>query len=167
MNPVVIANFVSLIGCIMMVLTGFIKKKEHILLTQCFQFGFLGAGNLILGAYAGFVSGVISIIRNLAAARFPINTPMKLGFIAVQVLLSIGAVQKSPLEWLPIFSGFLFTWFIDAKSVTVLKIAIIAAQAMWLIYDFTYQNYVTMTCDLFTILSNLAGIWMVRKQVKA
>lgn len=167
MNTILIANFVSLVGCVLMVCVGFLRKKKQILAVQCVQFGFLAAGNLILGAFSGFISGVVSIVRNLVVTRFHCTVPMKLAFIGVQMALSARAVLGSPIEWLPVASGFLFTWFIDAKSEITLKWAIIAAQAMWMVYDFAYQNYVAMTFDIFTMLSNLVGIQMIRKSAKA
>lgn len=166
MNPLILGNVVSLIGCVLMVITGFLRSKRQILTVQCFQFGFLGAANLIMGAYSGAVSGVISIIRNLVFSKKESSTPLKLVFIGLQLILSLKSILSSPLEWLPLLSGVLFTWVVDAKSERTLKIAIMAAQAMWFIYDLNYQNYVAMTFDALTVLSNIIGIWMLNKKTK-
>ena len=42
MNTVILGNLISLAGCLLMVLIGFLRKKSHILTAQCFQFGLLG-----------------------------------------------------------------------------------------------------------------------------
>lgn len=163
MNLVILGNIVSFIGCLLMVSIGFIRKKERILGVQCLQFGIMGVSNLLLGAISGTISNVVSIVRNLVFTRLTVTTPLKLIFIALQVLLSAGALRESALEWLPVFAAGIFTWFLDVKSEVTLKIVIIATSAMWAVYDFCHQNFVAMVFDLLTIGSNLVGIWMIHK----
>jgi len=161
MNIVVIANMISMVGCILMVGVGFLQKKRQILLVQCVQFAFLAAANLLLGAMTGFISGVISIVRNLIFARRENTGMLKIGFIVVQVVLSLTVGIHSFIDWFPIISTVLFTWFLDTKSEVRLKLVMIAAQSLWLIYDFVYLNYVTCAFDALTILSNFIGICML------
>ena len=164
MNTVILGNFISLLGCLVMVLIGFLQKKKHILAAQCFQFGLLGLANLILGATSGFVSGVVGIVRNLYFSSRKSTTTLKILFIAVQVLLSLPFVGNGLVDWLPVFAAVLFTWFIDSRSEIVIKLSIILAQVFWMIFDLYYHNFTAMAFDIFTILSNLAGILMIKKQ---
>ena len=160
----VLGNVASLVGCVIMVAIGFLKKKEHILAAQCVQFGFLGMGNLALGAISGFISGVVSIIRNLVFFRAKSTVWLKLLFIAIQVALTLAFGMGSWMDWLPVLAGVLFTWFVDAKRAATFKLAIIAAQSMWLVYDLYYRNYVASAFDVMTMISNLIGFFMVRNQ---
>lgn len=161
-NPIIIGNCVSLIGCILMVLAGFIRKKKSILAVQCFQFGFLGTANLILGGVSGFISGIVSILRNLAFFNGRKSIILKIFFTALQIVLSLGHLN-SLIEWFPIFSAAIYTWFLDTDKTVYLKLSIIAAQVLWLIYDLIYMNYTAAFFDAFTILSNFIGILMVKK----
>jgi lipid-A-disaccharide synthase-like uncharacterized protein len=52
MNVLLIGNAVSMIGCLIMVLIGFLKKNHQVLIAQSVQCLFMGAGNLILGGNA-------------------------------------------------------------------------------------------------------------------
>ncbi len=156
-------NVVSMVGCVLMVAIGFVRKKERVIALQCFQFGFLAAGNLILGAVSGFISGVVSILRNLIFPRVQGGTGMKLAFIAAQLVLTILAGWSGPISMLPLIAGILFTWFIDTKSDIQLKAVIIAAQVLWAFYDFYYRNFVAFSFDVLTILSNLMGIYVLKK----
>ena len=167
MNLVILGNLISLVGCLLMVAIGFIRRKEHILAAQCLQFGLMGLGNLVLGAVSGTISNIVGILRNLVFARWKSSLPLKIFFIAVQVLLSISALQSSALEWLPLLATAIFTWFLDTRSEITLKIVIIATLAMWLVYDFCHLNYVAMTFDALSILSNSVGIWMLKKPQKS
>ncbi len=157
-------NLMSMIGCVLMVLIGFVRKKERVLRLQCFQFGFLAAGNLILGAVSGFISGVISILRNLIFPKVKNVLGMKLVFVALQVVLTVLAGWAGPISLLPLAAGLLFTWFIDTKSDAQLKAVIIAAQVLWAVYDFHYRNFVAFTFDILTIISNAAAIWLLWKE---
>lgn len=163
MNLLLIGNAVSFIGCLIMVGIGLLKKKSHILIAQSIQCLFMGAGNLLLGGVSGFIANIVTIIRNLVFARFPITTTLKIVFIAAQVLLSLGSLGDGWVCWLPILAAAVFTWALDTKSEAKLKLVIISTQVMWLIYDIYYHNYVATTFDVLTMCSNLIGFFMVRK----
>ena len=158
------ANLISFAGCILMVLTGFIKKKENILWVQCVQFIFMGIAHLLLGAVSGLVCCVVSIARNIAFAKLPSNFWMKAGFILVQIVLTFSAASFAAIELLPILAAVVFTWFLDIKNPVYFKIVLICAQLMWLVYDFFYGNVVAGVFDVLTILSNLGGIWLIMKK---
>ena len=166
MNIILIGNLISLVGCLLMVAIGFIRKKEHILAVQCLQFGMMGMGNLVLGAVSGTISNAVGILRNLVFSRWKSSVALKTGFIAVQALLSVKAILSSPLEWLPLLATAILTWFLDTKSEVTLKLVIIVTLVLWLVYDFCHMNYVAMTFDALTILSNFTGILMLRRQSK-
>lgn len=166
MNTLLLGNLLSMLGCSLMVLGGFIKKKNKILYVQVFQFALQAGANLVLGAINGAVCGGVSIVRNLVFSKVKASVPLKLVFIAVQFVLSIKALENGMIEWIPIISGALFTCFLDAKAET-LKKAIIVSQLMWLVYDAFYQNYVGACFDFMTMCSNFAGIIMINKATKA
>ena len=164
MNLLVIGNGVSMIGCLIMVGIGLLKKKSQILLAQSVQCAFMGLGNLLLGGVSGFISNIVSILRNLVFAKHNVTTALKLFFIALQVLLSLKALGDGLICWLPILAAAVFTWFLDTKKESTLKIVIISTQIMWLIYDSYYRKYVASTFDVLTMGSNLIGFFMVRKK---
>lgn len=164
MNTFVVGNAVSMIGCLIMVAIGLLKKKSHILIAQSVQCCFMGFGNLILGGVSGFICNIVTIIRNLVFVKFPVTTRLKVFFIGLQLLLSAGSLSGNLVTWLPLISAALFTWFLDTKSTAKLKLVILATQVMWLIYDLYYRNYVAAAFDVMTMASNLVGFFMVRKK---
>lgn len=155
-----------MLGCTMMVGVGFIKKKSKILLVQIFQFVLQGLSNLVLGAINGFVCGVVSVVRNIVFSRVKVSVPLKIIFILVQFVLSIGALKNGLIEMIPIVSGAIFTWFLDTKHETTLKKAIIFSQVLWLVYDVNFRNYVGACFDFLTICSNAIGIYMLMKDMQ-
>ena len=162
MPIVLIGNIISLLGCTLMVLIGFIKEKRKILYTQCVQFTLQGAANLILGGTSGFIANVVSIARNICFTKWKCTLWLKIGFIILQILLSLSSLMnEGALALMPIAAAVLFTWFIDTKSEVTLKIVIISTQIFWLVYDFIHLNYVAVCFDCFTMVSNIIGIFMI------
>lgn len=163
MNAFLIGNAISMIGCLIMVGIGFLKKKTHILLAQSVQCCFMGFGNLILGGVSGFICNLVTILRNLVCVRFPVTTKLKIFFIALQLLLSLGSLSVGIIGWLPIIAAGLFTWFLDTQSAVKLKLVILTTQVLWLIYDLYYRNYVAAAFDVMTMISNVIGLSMILK----
>ena len=162
LNIIVIGNVISFAGAMLMVAVGFLKTRKSILLTQCAMFSLMGTANIILGGMTGAVSSLVSIIRNLFCMKGPLSVPVKLFIIAIQVMLSIRVNTLGWIGWLPIISACFYTWMIDVKDETSLKLVLIAAQSMWFVYDLTIHNYVGFTFDILTILSNMYGIFSLR-----
>ena len=166
MNPLLIGNAVSMIGCLIMVAIGFLKKKSHILIAQSVQCLFMGVGNLTLGGVSGFICNVVTIIRNLVFLKFRNTTFLKIFFILLQLVLSFSSFTAGLISWLPLIAAALFTWFMDTKSEVKLKIVILCTQVMWLTYDLYYLNYVASAFDVMTFISNCIGLSMILKKNK-
>ena len=164
MNLLLIGNAISMVGCLIMVFIGFLKKKNHILVAQCAQCMFMGVGNLVLGGISGFVCNIVTILRNIVFLRFRNTNLMKITFILLQFVLSIGTLSTGWISWLPIVSAALFTWCMDTKSEVRLKIVILCTQVMWLTYDLYYLNYVASAFDVMTMISNLIGLYLICKK---
>ena len=163
MNTFILGNAVSMVGCLIMVAIGLLKKKSHILIAQSVQCGFMGFGNLILGGVSGFICNIVTILRNLVFVKYPVTTRLKIIFIVLQLALSAGSLSANLVTWLPLIAASLFTWFLDTTSAAKLKVVILCTQVMWLIYDLYYRNYVAAAFDVMTMISNIIGFFMVRK----
>ena len=161
MNFLFIGNAVSMIGCLIMVLIGLLKQKSHILIAQSVQCLFMGAGNLILGGVSGFISNIVTIIRNLVFLKFRNTAALKVFFILLQLILSLGSLTDGFISWLPLIAAALFTWCMDTRSPAKLKICILCTQVMWLAYDLYYRNFVASAFDVMTFISNVIGLYMV------
>ena len=150
----ILGNALSLIGCAMMVAIGFVKKKEKILRYQCVQFGFMAAGNLVLGGMSGTIANVVGIFRNLAFAKNKGGWGLKARFILIQLVISFVCWIPDAFELLPIVATVIFVLFLDTKSDVLFKAINILAMAMWVVYDFSNRNYVAFIFDILTIVSS-------------
>lgn len=163
MNRIILGNLLSLLGAVLMVGVGLLKKRKQILLVQCVQFGIMGVANLILGGITGALSGVVNIVRNIICLKYELTVPLKLTFIAALLVLCLCANTAGWLGVFPILSACIYTWFLDVKKERTLKVVIIVASFLWTLYDFSIQNYVSFVFNIFTILSNGIGIILIGK----
>lgn len=156
-----LGNLISLVGCTMMILIGFIKKKEHILVAQCAQFSLQSVGNLVLGSVSGSLSCVIGVIRILVFQRVRVTAALKIGFLALQAALTFFAGASTVIQWIPFFSMVLYTWYLDTDNAILFKLVNLLGVMMWAVHDIHYRNYVAFSFDLMTVVSTVIGILLI------
>ena len=161
---ILLGNCLSLLGCCVMVAIGLVKRKEKILLCKYVQYGFMGLGNLALGAVSGTVANLVGIVRNLVFTRTSGGTGLKILFIAIQVGLTALNWNGRGVEALPILAAVLFVCFLDTKSDVRFKLADMGCMVLWGAYDLTYRNYVAFTCDILTIASSALALYALMKE---
>lgn len=166
MSRILIGNIISLTGALIMVALGFVKKKKQILAMQCVQNVLMGTGNWVLGGYSAVPVNVLTIVRNLVSFKRPFTLKYKIIFIAAQLILNIFVNNLGLIGWCPVIAGCIFTWFLDTKNEQVLKAWIIVAQIMWAFFDITVLNYTSFVFDILAVVSNSAGIIMLRRSAK-
>lgn len=166
MNPLIIGNIISFAGALTMVLIGLIKNKNKILIAQCGQFTLFGTANIILGGPTGAISNAISILRNLISIKFNFNVWLKTVFIIIEVGLGAWFNNLGLIGWFPIISTVMFTLFLDHKNVIVIKLVIILSEVLWMIYDFSIQNYASIFFDFLCMVTTSFSIIQIKKANK-
>ncbi len=164
---VLAANIISIISCTMMVLIGLIKNKNKILVAQCVQFTLMGVSHYLLGGMGGVIATVVSILRNLVFFKCKPSVPLKILFVVLSVVLSLGTVTLNPVTWLPILATSIFTWVIDSEDIIKFKNVMILTVCMWLVYDAVHLNFISAAFDAFTVVSTGYSIWQIKKEKKA
>lgn len=167
MENIILGNIVSLMGCTVMVLIGFIKNKDRYIVMQTLQFLLNALSHFLLGGFGGTVASLVSAARNIIIAKWKCTPAIKIAIIAVQVALSISTVTAHPITWIPIIAAGMFTWYIDTKDVMWFKWVIIITLVMWTVYDIWHHNYVSVWFSIFTAVSNGISMVKIHKERKA
>ena len=161
---ILIANLFSTAACIVMVVLGFVRKKENLVNGQAIQLGLLAVSNTLLQAFSGTIGNVIGVVRCLVLPKAKKPIVWKIGFILVQflaTLLMMVFVTKDYAIWqcwIPFVYAVILTCVLDCKSVVVFKIAIAIAQALFFFFDLYYVNYGSMAADLLTVFTNVTSV---------
>lgn len=158
MNIVLLGNALSFVGSVIMILMGFIKKKNRFLLAQSGMNAFFIAGNLCLGGISGAIANAVTMTRNIVCLKWNLNRALKIFFIALQIGLILLTGTDSLIMWLPIIGNCVFTWYMDTEDMVLLKGIVIGSQLLWGIYDFYIMNYATVPFDVGTCITNAVAI---------
>ena len=89
MTYIVIGNIIAFLASILMVYTGFIKKKKKIIYVQTIQCGLFVMSNLILGGITGAIINVIGCIRNILCYKNKLGLSSKIILTIISILFSL------------------------------------------------------------------------------
>ena len=150
-------------GCILMVIVGYIKKRERVIAVQTGQFMLMALGNGILGGTTGSVTNLISAFRNFLVYKKWINWPVKILIAASFVGRGLAFNNNGLWGILPLLATVPYTLLMDIKSDIGLKVMLMATCVPWLIYDLHLMNYAALPFDAGFIISSCIGIYRIKK----
>lgn len=167
MKTLVIGNIVALIGSLLMVYTGLIKKKDKIILWQTIQIGLMIISNLILGGITGAITNIISCIRNILCYKNKLTKIAKTVLIIISIILGIVFCNYGLIGLLPIISTIIYILFMDIQDVVKFKILIIFTMVMWFLYDIYIKSYTSSIFDFMSIITNSFSIYKIISKDKS
>ncbi len=155
-----IANIVGLVGSLLMVLMGCLKKKKDVLLAQNGQLVLLGISNVMMGGYIGAIVNVIAIFRNILCSKNKLNLFWVI--IITMVTIVIGVICNSDqglVSYLPVFASLIFLFFMNLIDMIKFKAMSAFVMFLWFIYDLELHLYTTAFFDLITVFSCLVVMY--------
>lgn len=163
MNYLVIGNVVALIASLLMVYSGFLKKKKGILYVQTIQIGLFVLSNLILGGITGAIINAISCVRNILCYKDKLGLKEKIIITILSVIFSLLFNNLGLIGLLPLIYMVIYVWLMNTKEVIKFKLLIIFTTIIWLIYDLYIKSYTSSFFDLANIIANLISIYQINK----
>ena len=163
MNTILIANAIALLASLLMVYTGYIKKKEKILFFQTIQIGLSVISNLILGGITGAIINALGLIRNILCYKEKLNKIAQIILIILSILLGVYFNNLALIGLLPIISNVVYIVFMNIKDVIKFKYLIIFTMTMWLVYDIYIMSYTSAVFDLGTMIANVIAVIQIKR----
>ena len=111
MSRLIIGNYLSFIGSILLVYNGTLSNKKKILIFDSTAVIFQAIGRIILKGYTGAISKLFSLIRNYLCYKDKLKTKGKL-FISTSVFISFLFFLKLNKFSFLIFYHYLILYFI-------------------------------------------------------
>lgn len=161
MTYLVIGNIIALIASLLMVYTGFIKKKDRILYVQTIQILLFVISSTILGGITGAIINALSCIRNILAYKDKLGIKAKLIIILLSIVLSLKFNNLGIIGLLPVVSSVLYIWLMNTKDIVKFKLLIIVTMIIWLIYDIYIKSYTSSIFDFATVIANCISIFQL------
>lgn len=163
MINVVIGNTVALIASLLMVYSGFLKKKNKILYVQTVQILLFIVSNLVLGGITGAIINAISCIRNILCYKDRLRAKEKVVIALLSIILSLKFNNLGLIGLLPLLSTLCYILVMNTKDVIKFKILIIATACMWLIYDIYIKSYTSAIFDFASMAANFITILQITR----
>ena len=163
MNNIVIGNIIALIASLLMLYSGYIKKKQKILFVQTIQIGLSVLSNVVLGGISGAIINALSLLRNVLCYKEKLNKAWKLILIILSTILTLKFNNLGIIGLLPVVSMVVYTILIDLKNVIKFKYLILFTMTMWLIYDIYIMSYTAAIFDLGTIIANIIAVIQIKR----
>ncbi len=158
----IFGNVVALLGSLLMVYTGLIKKKQKIILFQTIQIGLFVLSNIILGGITGAIINALSMIRNILCYKNKLGLKEKIIITILSIVLSLSFNNLGIIGLLPVISTVTYIWLIDIKNVSRFKILVIFTMILWFIYDMTIKSYTSAFFDFMNICANIISIILIK-----
>lgn len=166
MNYLIIGNLIALIASLLMLYSGYIKKREKIIFVQTIQIALSVVSNIVLGGISGAIINAISLIRNILCYKNKLSKIWKIVLIVLSASLTLIFNNLGLIGVLPLISTVFYIWFMDIKDVINFKYLIIFTMTMWLIYDIYIMAYTAAIFDMGTIIANIISILQIKKNKK-
>lgn len=166
MTKIIIGNIFALVGSLLMVYIGLIKKKKKILLYQLVELTLFAIANFTLGGYPGLIINLLNIVNVSLCYKKKLNYVWKIIISVVAITLIVIFNNLGLIGYLPLLAFLLYLWFITEKDIIKFKVLNIIILVMWLVYDFMIKAYVGCAFDLFTIITNIIAIVFIKKNRK-
>ena len=148
------AQLLSLIGYVLMVVTGYIKKEKKMLRTQDVQLLFIIGMGVLLNAFSGIIINSIQIVKNEIYLRGKLNK------YTMTLIFNNGGIAG----WLPAVNLFIFTYFLGMGGAMGIKVLIFITTCGWGVYDLSITNYVGFAFDILTIISCIIGMFRLKNE---
>ena len=158
------AQVLSLIGYVLMVVTGYIKKEKKMLRTQDVQLVFIIAMGVLLNAFSGIIINSIQIIKNEIYLRGKLNKYTKAVIVGLGIVMTLIFNNGGIAGWLPAVNLFIFTYFLGMGGAMGIKALIFITTCGWAIYDFSITNYVGFVFDILTLISCIIGVIRLKNE---
>lgn len=163
MTYIVVGNIIALIGSVLLICTGLLAKKKHILFVQSLQTICFIISNFVLKGFSGVVINSLSLFRNIFAYKEKLTIPIKVCFIFISMVLCIIFNNKGIIGILPLISMCLYTWFMTTKDIMHFKYLTIFITVLWGIYDFYIMSYTSSLFDFVTVACNIISLGYTKK----
>lgn len=156
-----IANIIGLIGSLLMVLMGILKKKNDVLFVQNVQLILLSISNIMVGGYIGTFVNFIAVFRNILCSKGKLNMFWVIIITIITITLGVIVNREGLVGFVPIIATLIFLFFMNIKDMVKFKILTAVVMFLWFIYDLELGVYTTAFFDLITLFSSLVCMYHI------
>lgn len=156
-------QILGLIYALFLILSNFGKSTKQILFLQTISFFFKTLHYYLLGGISGFLTSLISMIRNIIFYKIKESKIWAVFFIIIYIIIGI-ITLKSIYTLLPVFATIIYTLIINYNNPKYLRYGIFITSLTWLIYNIYIISYSGIIIQIIMLISNIIAIIKLDKK---
>lgn len=157
------AQLLGFIYMIFLMMSNFGKNTKQILSMQTISFFFKTLHYYLLGGISGFLTSLISMIRNIIFYKIKTNKIWTIVFIIIYLIIGI-LTFKTIYTLLPVFATITYTLIINYGNPKYLRYGMIITSISWLIYNIYIISYSGIILQALTLLTSIIAIIKLDKK---
>lgn len=156
-------QILGFIYALFLILSNFGKSTKQILFLQTISFFFKTLHYYLLGGISGFLTSLISMIRNIIFYKIKESKIWVVFFIIIHIIIGI-ITLKSIYTLLPVFATIIYTLIINYNNPKYLRYGIFITSLTWLIYNIYIISYSGIIIQIIMLISNIIAIIKLDKK---
>ena len=157
------AQGLGFIYALFLMLSNFGKTTKQILLLQTISFFFKSVHYYLLGGISGFLTSIISMLRNLIFTKIKSNKTWTIVFILIYLI--IGFMTYTTLgSILPIIATIFYTIIVNKNNPSYLRWGMLITSIIWLLYNIYIISYSGIITQVIILFSNVIAIIKLDKK---
>ena len=158
-----IANIIDLAAAFIQVGSGILRQKTRILVIQILQLLMQAISMILLGGITGAVNNLLSCFRNYLCYKEKLNGRWKAVFITASIGATLLLNKQGFLGLLPAAVCTVYILCMDVKDQLLFKILVTVTSVPWILYHFLLGSYTGAFFDTLSVLTNLYGLYKIKK----
>lgn len=157
------AQMLGFIYAFFLLLSSWGRYKNQILILQTLAFFFKGLHYYLLGGLSGFLTSLISMLRNLLFTKLKSHYLWTIFFITLYVIIGIFTYQNFG-SILPVLATIIYTIIINKNKASLLRWGLFVTSFIWLIYNVYILSYSGIITQIIILISNIIAIIKLDKK---
>ncbi len=157
------AQILGFIYMVFLMMSNFGKNTKQILFMQTISFFFKTIHYYLLGGISGFLTSLISMIRNLIFYKIKQSKIWVVVFIIIYLIIGI-ITLKSIYTLLPVLATITYTLIINYDNPKYLRYGMIITSISWLIYNIYIISCSGIILQSATLITNIIAIIKLDKK---
>ena len=135
-----------------LILSSWGKSVKQILVMQTISFIFKGFHYYLLGGLSGFLTSIISAIRNLIFYKLKKSTVLSVIFILLYLIIGFVTYQDV-FSLIPVLATIFYTIIINKNKENYLRWGLLITSFLWLIYNIYLLSYSGIIVQIINLFS--------------
>lgn len=146
-----------------LILSSWGKSVKQILVMQTISFIFKGFHYYLLGGLSGFLTSIISAIRNLIFYKLKKSTVLSVIFILLYLIIGF-ATYQDVFSLIPVLATIFYTIIINKNKENYLRLGLLITSFLWLIYNIYLLSYSGIIVQIINLFSSVLAMIKLDKR---